>query len=138
MKQELLDDCVHCGFCLPTCPTYDLWSEEMDSPRGRIVLMKELGDGELSPELVTHIDRCLGCVACATACPSGVRSDLLVTEARAEIEDRHTRGPVDRFKRKAIFATFPYHRRLQATKPLLPLAKLARRVPGLKDLTRLA
>ncbi|MEA2124687.1 MAG: glycolate oxidase iron-sulfur subunit, partial [Solirubrobacteraceae bacterium] len=52
--QELIDDCVHCGFCLPTCPTYGLWAEEMDSPRGRIVLMKELEQGEISPEIVTH------------------------------------------------------------------------------------
>ena len=70
---DLISDCVHCGFCLPTCPTYDLWSEEMDSPRGRIVLMKELAGGEISPELVTHVDRCLGCMACVTACPSGVQ-----------------------------------------------------------------
>jgi glycolate oxidase iron-sulfur subunit len=138
MNKELLDDCVHCGFCLPTCPTYDLWSEEMDSPRGRIVLMHQLADGELSPELVTHIDRCLGCMSCVTACPSGVRYDLLVNEARAEIEERHTRTPTERIKRKAIFATFPYHRRLKAMTPLLPLAALGRKIPGLKDVAQLA
>jgi glycolate oxidase iron-sulfur subunit len=120
--QELLDDCVHCGFCLPTCPTYDLWSEEMDSPRGRIVLMKELADGELSPQLVTHIDRCLGCMSCVSACPSGVRYDLLVNHTRAEIEQRHRRGPLERLKRRAIFATFPHHRRLRPLVPLLPIA----------------
>src|SRR5438045_9351853 len=98
--KELVDVCVHCGFCLPTCPTYDLWNEEMDSPRGRIVLMKELQDGELSGELVTHIDRCLGCMACVTACPSGVRYDLLVNHARAELEQRHRRGPADRATRR--------------------------------------
>ena len=120
--EELLDDCVHCGFCLPTCPTYDLFSEEMDSPRGRIVLMKELQQGELSDELVTHIDRCLGCMSCVTACPSGVRYDLLVNHTRAEIEQRHRRGPVERLKRRAIFATFPHHRRLAPLRPLLPIA----------------
>ncbi|MEJ7891107.1 MAG: heterodisulfide reductase-related iron-sulfur binding cluster [Solirubrobacteraceae bacterium] len=135
---ELIDDCVHCGFCLPTCPTYDLWSEEMDSPRGRIVLMKELADGEISPELVTHVDRCLGCMACVTACPSGVRYDLLVNQARAEIERRYVRPRAERLKRRAIFQTFPYHRRLRALVPLLPFAKLGRRVPGVKDLAMLA
>ncbi len=122
---ELIDDCVHCGFCLPSCPTYDLWAEEMDSPRGRIVLMKELADGSLSPTLVTHIDRCLGCMACVTACPSGVRYDLLVNQARAEIEQRHRRPLRERLQRRAIFALFPYHRRLRALIPLLPLARFA-------------
>jgi glycolate oxidase iron-sulfur subunit len=131
--QELIDDCVHCGFCLPTCPTYGLWAEEMDSPRGRIVLMKELVDGEISPTLVTHIDRCLGCMACVTACPSGVQYDLLVNQARAEIETRYRRPRLERLKRRAIFAMFPHHRRLRALIPLLPLARFA---PG--ELARLA
>src|SRR3954464_13906174 len=78
----LADDCVHCGFCLPTCPTYQLWGEEMDSPRGRIVLMnaalEEEEAGGLSEAMVTHWDRCLGCMACVTACPSGVRYDKLI------------------------------------------------------------
>jgi glycolate oxidase iron-sulfur subunit len=130
---ELIDDCVHCGFCLPTCPTYGLWAEEMDSPRGRIVLMKELDDGELSPTLVTHIDRCLGCMACVTACPSGVKYDLMVNQARAEIETRYRRPLPERLKRRAIFAMFPYHRRLRALIPLLPFARFA---PG--ELARLA
>ena len=83
-----IDDCVHCGFCLPTCPTYVLWGEEMDSPRGRIVLMSDgLGEGgELSPQLVGHLDNCLGCMACVTACPSGVKSDQLITRARPQLE----------------------------------------------------
>jgi glycolate dehydrogenase iron-sulfur subunit len=136
--QEYIDDCVHCGFCLPTCPTYDLWSEEMDSPRGRIVLMKELAGGELSPELVTHVDRCLGCMACVTACPSGVKYDLLVNQARAEIEKRYTRPRAERLKRRAIFAMFPHHRRMRALVPLLPFAKLGRPIPKLRELSRLA
>src|SRR6185436_6270542 len=119
---DLISDCVHCGFCLPTCPTYDLWDEEMDSPRGRIVLMRTLQDGELSPELVEHVDRCLGCMACVTACPSGVRYDLLVNDARAKIESRHRRTPLERLKRRAIFALFPHPRRLKALTPFLPIA----------------
>src|SRR3954469_15927111 len=69
---ELVADCVHCGFCLPTCPTYVLWGEEMDSPRGRISLMQAGLDGEpMTDAMVGHVDACLGCMACVTACPSG-------------------------------------------------------------------
>ena len=71
-EPDLISDCVHCGFCLPTCPTYVLWGEEMDSPRGRIQLM-DLGHEEgtsLSDEVVMHLDNCLGCMSCVTACPS--------------------------------------------------------------------
>jgi glycolate oxidase iron-sulfur subunit len=136
--QELIDDCVHCGFCLPTCPTYGLWAEEMDSPRGRIVLMKELEHGDISPELVTHIDQCLGCMACVTACPSGVKYDLLVNRARAVIETRYRRPRLERLKRRAIFAMFPYHRRMRALVPLLPFAKLGRAFPPTRELSRLA
>src|SRR5204862_7285265 len=122
-EPDLIDDCVHCGFCLPTCPTYTLWGEEMDSPRGRIVLMKEgLREGsELSPTLVTHIDRCLGCMACVTACPSGVQYDKLIEDTRAQVERNHDRGLWDRLKRRALFALFPHPARLR---PLAPLARL--------------
>src|SRR3954451_4172551 len=136
--EELLDDCVHCGFCLPTCPTYVLGAEEMDSPRGRIVLMRELHDGGISPELVTHVDRCLSCMACTTACPSGVRYDLLVNEARSEIEERITRPLPERLKRRTIWAMFPHHRRMRALIPLLPFARLGRGIPKLRELSRLA
>ena len=95
---DTIADCVHCGFCLPTCPTYSLWGEEMDSPRGRIVLMRAGldDDGELSPTLVTHIDRCLGCMACVTACPSGVRYDELIEDTRAQIERNYERPAHER------------------------------------------
>src|SRR4051795_11548057 len=136
--EELLQDCVHCGFCLPTCPTYVLGAEEMDSPRGRIVLMKELQDGELSPQLVTHIDRCLSCMACTTACPSGVRYDLLINDTRHQIEQRTKRSPGERLKRRVIFAMFPHHRRMRALIPLLPFAKLGRSIPRMRELSRLA
>src|SRR5487761_1269458 len=76
---EVIADCVHCGFCLPTCPTYVLWGEEMDSPRGRIHLMKQQEEGApLSAAMVEHFDRCLGCMACVPACPSGVQYDRLI------------------------------------------------------------
>src|ERR687887_2321445 len=90
--RSLIDDCVHCGFCLPTCPTYLLWGEEMDSPRGRIHLMSQHADGaSLSGAMVQHFDRCLGCMACVTSCPSGVQYDRLIETTRAQVEHEHPR-----------------------------------------------
>ena len=110
----LIGDCVHCGFCLPTCPTYVLWGEEMDSPRGRIYLMKEGLEGEpMSEEMVSHWDACLGCMACVTACPSGVQYDKLIETTRAQVERNHERSPADRALRSLIFAIFPHPRRLK-------------------------
>ena len=112
-KAELVADCVHCGFCLPSCPTYALWGEEMDSPRGRIHLMNQGLSGEpLSDSMVQHFDACLGCMACVPACPSGVRYDRLIEATRAQVERRHDRPAKDRLLREAIFALFPYPRRL--------------------------
>jgi glycolate oxidase iron-sulfur subunit len=113
--RSLLDDCVHCGFCLPSCPTYQSWGEEMDSPRGRIYLMKAVREGKepLTDAAVGHLDRCLGCMACVTACPSGVKYNVLIEDARAEIERVHTRTRGDRLFRAMIFALFPYPRRLR-------------------------
>jgi len=116
----LVADCVHCGFCLPTCPTYALWGQEMDSPRGRIYLMSEGLEGEpMTPAMVEHFDACLGCMACVTACPSGVQYDKLIEATRAQIERRHDRPRSQRLLRAAIFAVFPYPRRLHALR--LPL-----------------
>jgi glycolate oxidase iron-sulfur subunit len=113
-RRELVDDCVHCGFCLTTCPTYVLWGEEMDSPRGRIYLMKEGLDGEpMTDSLVQHMDACLGCMSCVTACPSGVQYNRLIEDTRAQVERRHTRPARQRLLREAIFALFPYPRRLR-------------------------
>ena len=114
-SMELIDDCVHCGFCLTTCPTYSLWGEEMDSPRGRIDLMKQglLGD-PLSPTMVGHFDACLGCMACVTACPSGVQYNRLIEQTRAQVERRHQRTRAERALRGAIFALFPHPKRLRA------------------------
>jgi glycolate oxidase iron-sulfur subunit len=120
--RELVADCVHCGFCLPTCPTYLLWGEEMDSPRGRIYLMETGLDGEpMTDSMVTHFDRCLGCMACVTACPSGVQYDQLIETTRAQVERRHDRAAADRLLRGAIFALFPHPRRLRALRGPLRL-----------------
>ena len=110
----LIGDCVHCGFCLPTCPTYVLWGEEMDSPRGRIHLMKQGLEGEpMTDSMVQHWDRCLGCMACVTACPSGVQYDRLIEQTRAQVERRHERTRRDKALRALIFALFPHPRRLR-------------------------
>jgi len=157
--RSVIDDCVHCGFCLPACPTYQLWGEEMDSPRGRIHLVSQLLDGApLTAAAAEHFDRCLGCMACMTACPSGVQYDQIIEAARewteeaagalgvsgtleasGALEARGVSGtagggpgapqmrrspPVrrsvaDRATRAAIFAVFPYPRRLRVlTAPL--------------------
>ncbi|MCW2845865.1 MAG: glcF [Nocardioides sp.] len=110
----LIGDCVHCGFCLPTCPTYVLWGEEMDSPRGRIYLMKEGLEGEpMDDAMVSHWDACLGCMACVTACPSGVQYDTLIEQTRAQVERNYERSPRDRALRGLIFAIFPHPKRLR-------------------------
>jgi glycolate oxidase iron-sulfur subunit len=92
-QPELMKDCVHCGFCLPSCPTYVLWGEEMDSPRGRIHLMKSGLEGEpLSASMVGHFDACLGCMACVPACPSGVQYGTLIADTRAQVQRRYQRS----------------------------------------------
>lgn len=112
---DLLGDCVHCGFCLPACPTYTLWGEEMDSPRGRIDLMAQVQAGApLTDTVVSHFDACLGCLACVPACPSGVRYDRLIEQTRARVETEHPRSVAERARRAAIFALFPHPRRLAA------------------------
>jgi len=122
--RALVDTCVHCGFCLPTCPTYELWGQEMDSPRGRIHLMKLGLEGTpLTDATVTHIDRCLGCMACVTSCPSGVRYDKLITAKRAEVEAEYPRSPGERALRTLIFQLFPYPRRLRALRGPLRLGQ---------------
>jgi glycolate oxidase iron-sulfur subunit len=120
-EDSVIDDCVHCGFCLDSCPTYVLWGQEADSPRGRIVLMSDgLQEQEtLSEEMVTHFDRCLGCMACVTACPSGVRYDRLIERVRPQVERHHRRSPGERALRKLIYSTLPYPKRLRALVPML-------------------
>lgn len=118
---ELIADCVHCGFCLVTCPTYLLWNEEMDSPRGRIYLMKMVSEGQaaLDETFTRHIDQCLGCMACVTACPSGVQYNKLIEATRPQIERHYHRPLPDRLFRSLLFALFPHPARLRALVPLL-------------------
>ena len=139
---------MHCGFCLPACPTYQLWGEEMDSPRGRIHLMSQVLDGAPVTEAVTtHLDRCLGCMACVPACPSGVRYNELIEAARSWPQEaaagpepspaqgsartaRTARSLRERAVRAAIFATFPYPKRLRALRPAARRAAGRPRPPG--------
>src|SRR5919106_1854492 len=147
-SSELIDDCVHCGFCLPTCPTYVLWGEEMDSPRGRIVLMERgLREGsEMSGAMVTHIDRCLGCMACVTACPSGVKYDRLIEATRPQIERNITRSRSERLFRSFVFGVFTHPARMRALVPLLAASqglrlrpeRMLKRWPRLRAAAKLA
>src|SRR5919109_173153 len=130
-SRALIDACVHCGFCLPTCPTYLLWGEEMDSPRGRIYLMKAALDqrATLSDPFVRHFDACLGCMACVSACPSGVQYGPLIERTRAQIERHHRRSLADRLFRTALFAVLPYPSRLRIVlAPLLLVGSALRRL----------
>jgi len=121
---ELIDKCVHCGFCLPTCPTYLLWGEEMDSPRGRIYLMKASLEGraEMTSSFVQHFDRCLGCLACVTACPSGVQYAPLIEKSRAQIEQQFQRPTAESLFRRLLLSVLPYPSRMRVV--LAPLAAL--------------
>ncbi len=124
-ERSVISDCVHCGFCLETCPTYLLWGAEADSPRGRIVLISDAleSDAPLSEETVAHFDRCLGCMACVTACPSGVRYDRLIERVRPQVERQHSRPPRERALRALLQATLPHPRRLRALGPALALGR---------------
>jgi glycolate dehydrogenase iron-sulfur subunit len=133
-SRALIDTCVHCGFCLPTCPTYVLWGEEMDSPRGRIYLMKAGLDGrtEMTASFVQHFDRCLGCLACVTACPSGVQYAPLIEKSRVQIERHFQRPEGDRLFRRLLMALIPYPARLKVLMaPLVALAPFMGRNGGL-------
>lgn len=118
---DLINQCVHCGFCLPACPTYALWGEEMDSPRGRIYLMKMASEGTtgMTENWVRHFDTCLGCVSCMTACPSGVDYGKLIEATRAQIERRYPRPFGERLHRRMIFAIFPKIGRLRFLRAVL-------------------
>jgi glycolate oxidase iron-sulfur subunit len=128
----LIDKCVHCGFCLPSCPTYVLWGEEMDSPRGRIYLMKSAGEGRaaMTSAFVDHFDACLGCMGCVTACPSGVQYGPLIEATRGQIERRFARPPADRLFRSALFSIVPYPGRLRLA--LAPVLLYRRLQPALR------
>jgi glycolate oxidase iron-sulfur subunit len=111
---EVIESCVHCGFCLPTCPTYVTMAEEMDSPRGRIFLMKEVLEDRTPLEAaLPYIDNCLGCQSCQTACPSGVQYGDLITLFRDHAEERRDREPIDRLQRAMVLGTLPYPQRFR-------------------------
>jgi glycolate oxidase iron-sulfur subunit len=131
-SRPLIDQCVHCGFCLPVCPTYKLWNEEMDSPRGRIYLMKLADDGgtSMTRQWVSHFDSCLGCMACMTACPSGVDYGKLIEATRAQIERNSPRSAAEKLYRRFIFAIFTQPARLR----MLRLPLLAYQRSGLQSL----
>ena len=128
--EQILRKCVHCGFCTATCPTYVTLGNELDSPRGRIYLIKDmLENGRAADEeVVTHIDRCLSCLSCMTTCPSGVHYMHLVDHARAHIEKTYRRPLLNRLTRNLLAAVLPYPARFRAA---LRLAKLGRPFAGL-------
>ena len=125
-SNEIIEKCVHCGFCLPVCPTYVLWGQEMDSPRGRIYLMKVAAEGtaEMTSNWVSHFDSCLGCMACITACPSGVDYGKLIEATRAQIERNTERSRGEKLHRRFVFETFTRPDRLRQMRwPLLAYQK---------------
>lgn len=131
-SEAIIRKCVHCGFCTATCPTYVMLGDELDSPRGRIYLMKEMLENEQEPtsDVVKHIDRCLSCLSCMSTCPSGVNYMHLVDHARAYIEDRYDRPWSERFIRDLLARTLPHPTRMRWA---LRLARLSRWLAPLFD-----
>src|SRR6476660_9179022 len=134
--EPLMDKCVHCGFCLPTCPSYVLLGQEMDSPRGRIYLMRAGVEQRvgMQPSVVHHFDTCLGCMACETACPSGVKYAPLIEQTRAAIESQRPRPAAERWFRSLLFSVLPYPGRLRLLAIPLALIGPIRRSPALLKL----
>ncbi len=136
-SERILRTCVHCGFCTATCPTYLLLGDELDSPRGRIYLIKDMLEGgkAATPEVVKHIDRCLSCLSCMTTCPSGVHYMHLVDHARIHIEETYSRPFADRLLRSLYAAILPHRQRfrlaLTAARLAKPLRPLLAVVPGI-------
>jgi glycolate oxidase iron-sulfur subunit len=136
--ESILRKCVHCGFCTATCPTYQVLGDDLDSPRGRIYLMKRALEGApVTRKTQLHLDRCLTCRACETTCPSGVRYGRLVDIGRAVVEARTTRSPLDRLTRRVLAFTFPRRRLFgallglgRAVRPVLPSVLKAKIPPS--------
>ena len=140
-SEAVIRKCVHCGFCTATCPTYVLLGDELDSPRGRIYLMKDMLENQRNPtaDTVKHIDRCLSCLSCMTTCPSGVNYMHLVDHARAYIEERYRRPWRDRLIRAILAKVLPYPGRFRMALALARLARpgasLAERVTGMRPIS---
>jgi glycolate oxidase iron-sulfur subunit len=136
-SEKILRSCVHCGFCTATCPTYLLLGDELDSPRGRIYMIKDMLERgrPASAEVVKHVDRCLSCLSCMTTCPSGVHYMHLVDHARAHIEATYKRPLIDRLMRGVLAAILPYPNRfrlaLLAAKPAKLLSPVIKSIPGI-------
>src|SRR5689334_15759817 len=136
-SEKILRTCVHCGFCTATCPTYLLLGDELDSPRGRIYLMKDMLEGgkPATAEVVKHIDRCLSCLSCMTTCPSGVHYMHLVDHARAYIEETYPLPAAERALRALLAAVLPSPGRFRAALAAAilarPLGALVAKVPAL-------
>lgn len=141
--QELINTCVHCGFCLSTCPSYRVIGKEMDSPRGRIYLMNAINQEEADLTIASgqHFDSCLGCLACVSTCPSGVQYDQLIAATRSQVERNIPRDLPTRLIRSIIFNVFPYPNRLRVLLPSLwlyqklGLQKLVRNTGLLRKIT---
>ena len=132
-SEAILRACVHCGFCTATCPTYVLLGDELDSPRGRIYLLKDMLEHERvpSPDVVKHIDRCLSCLACMTTCPSGVHFMHLVDHGRRYIEENYRRPWFERLLRAMLAHVLPHRGRFRVALALAPIARaLAPLVPS--------
>ena len=143
VAEKILRACVHCGFCTATCPTYVLLGDELDSPRGRIYLIKDMleNDRPASAKVTKHIDRCLSCLSCMTTCPSGVHYMHLVDQARVRIEETFRRPFLDRAMRKLLGAILPYPNRFRLALLGATLAKpfaslMPRRIAAMLDLAK--
>ena len=146
-SEEVIRKCVHCGFCTATCPTYVLLGDELDSPRGRIYLMKEMLENQQQPtaEVVKHIDRCLSCMSCLTTCPSGVHYGHLVDHARTYIEANYRRPLLDRITRRVLAAVLPYPTRFRfalglaaVARPFTPILRSIKALQSLSAMLALA
>src|SRR5271166_1798943 len=128
---EILRRCVHCGFCLATCPTYLLLGDERDSPRGRIYLIKSMFEGKASPkQVLPHLDRCLSCYSCMTTCPSGVDYMHLSDYARQRIEKAASRAPADDFRRRVLRRILPHPKRFRSALVGAAMARPFRKLLG--------
>jgi glycolate oxidase iron-sulfur subunit len=139
-SERILRACVHCGFCTATCPTYVLLGDELDSPRGRIYLIKDMleHDRPATADVVTHIDRCLSCLSCMTTCPSGVNYMHLVDHARVHIERTYRRPLFDRLRREALARIMPDPRAFRLSLILAVLARPFAPLFGLVGAKRVA